>query len=434
MKNWKEFQRVKDEFFIYLANNLFLRNDVDFDVYTHDYTPIIGGYPLFERTEFGASKILYLDVDGTLTASPPEEGLSINYYRGLSEINPRVRKYFHKVEDIFKNITKYTRLPAPLFKKLSPIFEKSKIIRKIKDTERRYGPLLKKEVSKLSDLFRRCKVKKEESNEAVKVAIERTPLVTNIFPALAELEEMGFELGIASSGPSPVIKELARELQILEVKSSTFHFNKGEFTNIDGYTGLYKKLDEEKSYDACVFVSDNPEADYRIASTFDLGLIVWITDKEKEKLPGKIFVKLSEIREDFMKLPYFVRKYEWARLYSWYISPRTTQELCETIKLVNHNANLCRNTENVKEVFYYGKKVEEEVKNFLQKSKPVFADYDTRKLLHELHLVEDIERYKNLIADITNRVNESPLAKADENFIQGIAQYIKEELGGWEYG
>jgi phosphoglycolate phosphatase-like HAD superfamily hydrolase len=443
MENWKKIQKFKDKFFVYSANNLFLKKEVEFDIYSRDYSYIIKGYPLLEKNSLALPKLLLLDVDGTVTNSPPENGISSNFYMGLAELNPKVHKHCSELDSILKRIMKVVYKPADLFTGMKKVFEKSKIYKAIQEIEKKWLPFFQREVKNLSKLLRECEVKKEECEEAAKIAVKKTQLVTNIFPALAELEEMGFKLGIASSGPLPAINQLARELQILSerVNASTFYFDKeGKLLEVHGYAGMNKKLLEEKSYDACIFVSDDPEADYRIASTFDLGLLVWVTDKEIEKLPGKICVKLPEIRKDFNELPKFIRRYEWARLYTWYIGPTASYELHQIIKKINSDAILCRDAKDAHDIFYYGQRIKTEVENFLNKSRPVFPEeaYRIRELLEELDLVEDIEKYKNVIVDITNRINESPLAKADEDYIRGLAEYMKEEenlgIKEWVYG
>jgi phosphoglycolate phosphatase-like HAD superfamily hydrolase len=400
----KELKRLKDEFFVYVVNNLFLKPDLKFDFYSRDYAFILPS----------PSKSLYLDADGVLNAD--EKGISTNYYDALAEENSRVKARKARIGSLIGKITElshthYNFLSGPerVFLKFDEIPSKN------------YQQEFDKTVAELEKELIECNLKEGESSRAVETACKRTKLVTNLLPTLRELEEMGFDLWIVSSGPYPAIKRFGEMLHIPHnrIKASELEFKDGNFFKLRSYAGINKKL-SDKSQEACVFVTDDYRADFRIASTFGLGLVS--VTGEVEKFPGKIYVKLPELRKDFTYLPEFVRRYEIGRMYARLVDPKSFREACERLHQVLKFEKLTEGISSQKE------KLKENLEDFLRSTSRAFPEesYHLHDLLNELEFARDTENLKKVVHQIVDRMKNCPLKNADEKFLESMKFYEKE--------
>jgi len=401
---------VKEEFFVYLANNLFLDQNITFDVYSKDYVYTIKGKSYLGRG--AGNNILYLDSDGVLNAG--KEGISSNFYRILGEINPRVGRRFDTIKGLLNKIMQISRAQgnyianAPFKTFTGPDIDKLIPTNLLVDFE--------KTVKDLEKELKECKLTEEESKIAAVHAANITPYTPNIFQALAEIEnDLGYKIFVASAGPDIAVKEQAKRLSIDEnfVKASNFRFTRGKLSSIEAYAGIRKKV-EDGNHEACVFVTDDWSSDFRIASTFGLGLVTLVTQEQKN-FPCRIYAKLPEIREDFSKLPEFVRRYQWARVYAELLSPSGIKRVRALIKQINSLSNQFADEKHAKDL----------IKEFLNLTSFVIPDqcYEIRKLLEDLEST-DVERHKKIIPEIISRINETPLAKAGEKFDIGLENYV----------
>ncbi len=420
-------EKLRRKYLTFVANNFFLDKGIDYDIYTRDYYIYVKEqYPHFSPLGI-LKKDLFFDMDGVFNSYRSEEPSS-SFFKRLGEINQRIGKNLPTIFSILSNFSsKAKRLGEYIFK--NKIFNlSSEVIRKIP-----FATSLQKELSRLSEQLRKARVRKEECLGAAKLAVQSVRFVDYLYEGLAEIEKLGFRIHLHTYSPEAVALAVGEELEILpsRIKPTRFIFNKGEFRSLVPLSEMWKKIDREKK-DA-VFVTDDWKSDAGIAAALDLGLLV-LTD-DKEGFPeDRIYIYLPELRKDFRELPKAIRKYEWARLYSFFVKPSSLKRAIILAKEIERDARRCGEAEKEYEIFLYGKSVEEKTKALLELLRPVFPEksYGMDELLKEAETYgrkREKERYKKVIEDIRNRIGRTPLPKAREKFVEGLEDLIKELEG-----
>jgi FMN phosphatase YigB (HAD superfamily) len=315
-RRWRTKEELKDDFFSFFANHLYLNKDVgDWDFYAKDGNFIIKRYPLLGKVKGVRKKVIVFDLDDTLTEPGYKKALAYNVFEAAAEVNTRIRKYLESKGGIFEIIGRIVKKAQNV---LMPSFDKEK--------------------RDLTKLLRGCNFTKQEYLDACRTGADRTIPITNCEETLSILEELGFVPFVDTASPSPAsVRFVEKKLLVLptRIRGSTFFFDKhGKIRDIEINIAQHKVIDKdeiikrEKCFPDCwVLVSDDFRADKYLASTVGMSLCVWIPGKEEvsryEKLPGRISIYEPKVREDMLNLIPLIRKYELARVFTFF-KQRTT--------------------------------------------------------------------------------------------------------------
>jgi len=435
-QRWGSKQEFQDDFFAYAANGLYLDKNINSEIfYAKDYDFVIKRYALLGKVKGVRSKVLVLDNDDTLNPPGYKKNIFFNWLDGLAQQNPAIKKRRDKIEEKASNLMAKAQAEGELLVKN----QNNGILKRVKTP---YTGSFHHELKELVDELRRDKLTKDQHKIACETAAKKTELVMNCLQAVTEIEEMGFIPRIDSSSPTDanvIFGEQKLQIPGPRIQGSDFKFDdKGYLENIRTYSGCNKVLakDEIIKKENCsphgwVLVDDNFRADAYLATTFGYSLVVWApNDKEiPDKLPGKIYVKLPEIRTDMMYLVDFIRRYEKARVFTFFKDPKSMDTIIKKIRNINELADKCKTASKDSEINEFAKRVNLETLQLLELYDPVFPKLSSGiiELTDELSFTKDTERRKSLTDDIRNVINKvTPEAKASGDFIEGLKPFVEE--------
>ncbi len=339
-----------------------------------DFYFLIGKYPyLGKPTQDFCPKLAISDFDGVFNRKDSPD-LYMEIFKNMAKENPKIRKNFEKILKIDKKI----RTPE--------------------DVE-----IAEKEFSKI---FKKCKLKKEEfENACEEVAKEflKFSLVRGAKSCVYRLQkELGYVFSIISGSPRKALEKIGKEIGIsTEYIYGTEYFfdKKGNFLKLKLVLGSRKNEKKEQllqkniqnKYGCCFIFEDEPILN---APYMKAGINPSIIIGKPQPLPFDIFAFCPQARENLEELVKEVYKFE----YGWVsIHSLEEWELKRIIELSNKIKKIDLSVPKNKREFC---KILIEIVELKEKYKLISSPSLFKNLIFDLIQEEDQEKCKTLMKKI----------------------------------